>query len=80
MNEHEEFTDKSNDYAERQPRRDVPARERGLSPPELVQTLIDGPPAEGDLRMLLELRVGLRADPSGPAEVIECSDTTAQDQ
>ena len=58
----------------------APAGERGLSPAELVQTLIDGPPTEGDMQMMLELRVSLRADPSGPAAVIDCSDTTGEDQ
>ena len=73
MNEHEESIDKSDDEAERRPRPAMPAGERGLSPPELLRTLIDGPPTEGDLQMLMELRAGLRADPSGPATVIDCS-------
>ena len=72
MNEHEESIHKSDDEAERRPRPAAPAGERGLSPPELLRTLIDGPPTEGDLQMLLELRAGLRADPSGPATVIDC--------
>lgn len=72
MNEHEESNHKSNDEAECRPRPAVPAGERGLSPPELLRTLVDGPPTEGDLQMLMELRVGLRADPSGPATVIDC--------
>lgn len=73
MNEHEESNDKSNDDAEHRPRPAAPAGERGLSPPELLRTLIDGPPTEGDLQMLMELRAGLRADPAGPATVIDCS-------
>ena len=46
--------------------------ERGLSPRELLATLTDGPPTEGDLRMLMELRVDLRAEGvSGPVQVVE---------
>ena len=44
--------------------------ERGLSPGELLGTLIDGAPTEGDVQMLMEMRVGLAAaGGSGPAEV-----------
>ena len=65
MNEHEE----SINEAER--RRLI--GERGLSPRELLSTLTDGPTTEGDLRMLMELRVGLAAEGvSGPARVVEC--------
>ena len=47
--------------------------ERGLSPRELMSTLTDGPTTEGDLRMLMELRVGLAAEGvSGPARVVDC--------
>lgn len=46
-------------------------RDRGLSPPEVLATLVDGAPTEGDIRMLMELRVGLRAHPAGPATVVE---------
>lgn len=36
-------------------------------------TLTDGPTTEGDLRMLMELRVGLAAEGvSGPARVVDC--------
>ena len=56
MNEHEESIDKSNDDAERRPRPAAPAGERGLSPPELLRTLVDGPPTEGDLQMLSRCR------------------------
>ena len=46
--------------------------ERSLSPRELLATLTGGPPTEGDLPMLMELRVGLRAEGvSGPAKVVE---------
>ena len=42
--------------------------ERGLSPGELLGTLIDSAPTEGDVQMLMELRVGLAAEGgSGPA-------------
>ena len=45
--------------------------ERGLSPGELLGTLIDSAPTEGDVQMLMELRVGLAAEGgSGPAEVL----------
>ena len=65
MNEHEE----SINEAER--RRLI--GERGLSPAELLTTLTDGPTTEGDLRMLMELRVGLAAEGvSGPARVVDC--------
>ena len=47
--------------------------ERGLSPAELLAALIDGPPTEGDVQMIMELRVGLLAEgSSGPARVVEC--------
>ena len=47
--------------------------ERGLSPAELLAALIDGPPTEGDVQMIMELRVGLLAEgSSGPARVAEC--------
>ena len=46
-------------------------RERGLSPSEVLATLVDGAPAESDIRMQMELRVGLRAHPEGPAKVVE---------
>ena len=45
--------------------------ERGLSLSEVLATLVDGAPTEGDVRMLMELRVGLRAHSSGPAKVVE---------
>lgn len=45
--------------------------EQGLSPSEAMATLVDGALTEGDIRMLMELRVGLRAHPEGPAEVVE---------
>ena len=65
MNEHEE----SINEAER--RRLI--GERGLSPWELLSTLTDGPTTEGDLRMRMELRVGLAAEGvSGPARVVDC--------
>lgn len=44
--------------------------DRRLSPPEVLATLADGTPTEGDIRMLMELRVGLRAHPAGPATVV----------
>ena len=37
-------------------------RVRGLSPAELLGTLTDGAPTEGDMRMLMERRVGLAAE------------------
>ena len=44
-----------------------------MSPGELLTTLTDGPTTEGDLRMLMELRVGLAAEGvSGPARVVDC--------
>ena len=47
--------------------------ERGLSPAELLAAVIDGPPTEGDVQMIMELRVGLLAEgSSGPARVVEC--------
>ena len=47
--------------------------ERGLSPAELLSALVDGPPTEGDVQMIMELRVGLLAEgSSGPARVVEC--------
>lgn len=46
-------------------------RERRLSPSEVLATLVDGAPTESDIRMLMELRVGLRAHPAGPAKVVE---------
>ena len=45
--------------------------ERRLSPSEVLATLVDGAPTEGDIRMLMELRVGLRAHSAGPAKVVE---------
>lgn len=45
--------------------------DRGLSPAEVLVTLVDGAPTEEDIRMLMELRVGLRADPAGPAKLVE---------
>ena len=49
---------------------DLGGDDRGLSPPEVLATLVDGSPTEGDIRMLMELRVGLRAHPAGPAKVV----------
>lgn len=46
-------------------------RERGLSSSEVLATLVGGAPTESDIRMLMELRVGLRAHPEGPAKVVE---------
>jgi len=45
--------------------------DRGLSPAEVLATLVDGAPTEEDIAMLTELRAGLRAHPSGPAKVVE---------
>ena len=45
--------------------------ERRPLPSEVLATLVDGAPTEGDIRMLMELRVGLRAHSSGPAKVVE---------
>ena len=45
--------------------------ERRLSPSEVLATLVDGAPTEGDIAMLTELRAGLRAHAAGPAKVAE---------
>lgn len=66
MSEHEQPMDDS------EGRRSVPAGERGLTPVELLASLSDRPPTMGDVRMLMELRVSLRADPAGPARVVDC--------
>ena len=47
--------------------------ERGLSPAELLAALVDGPLTEGDVQMIMELRVGLLAEGiSERARVVEC--------
>ena len=68
MTEHEEPIDD----AERR------RRVRGLSPAELLGTLTDGAPTEGDLRMLMEPRVGLAVEGcSGDAQLFWTSGLVA---
>ena len=45
--------------------------ERSPSPAQVLDTLVDGAPTDGDLAMLMELRAGLRKHPSGPAKVLD---------
>ena len=46
-------------------------RGQGLSPSQVLATLVHGAPTDDDIAMLMELRVGLRAHPAGPASVVE---------
>ena len=62
MTNHEDRVDDDRDDGE---------HEWCLSPSEALATLVDGALTEGDIKMLMELRVGLREHPAGPAKVVE---------
>lgn len=64
MTDHEDRIDNDDDRADGE-------RDQGLSPTEVLATLVHGAPTDGDIAMLMELRAGLRAHPAGPASVVE---------